>query len=85
MKQFKKDCEKQKKFFLDVLKKNREKYGKISAYGATSKSTTILNFCNVGTNYIDCIYDTTIKLISFLLANIYLSKIIMSLYLKIIR
>ena len=60
MKQFKKDCEKQKKFFLDVLKKNREKYGKISAYGATSKSTTILNFCNVGTNYIDCIYDTTI-------------------------
>ena len=32
---------------------------KICGYGATSKSTTILNYCGIDTNYIDCIYDTT--------------------------
>ena len=28
-------------------------------YGATSKSTTILNYCNVGSELIDFIVDTT--------------------------
>ena len=33
--------------------------GKICGYGATSKSTTILNYCNIDNRMIDCIYDTT--------------------------
>ena len=26
---------------------------------ATAKSTTVLNYCDIGPNLIDCIYDTT--------------------------
>tara|TARA_B110000503_G_C7146150_1_gene413067 strand:- start:450 stop:1589 length:1140 start_codon:yes stop_codon:yes gene_type:complete len=59
IKKFKLDCQKQKLFFVNNLKKIVKKYGKISAYGATSKSTTILNYCNIDNKYIDCIYDTT--------------------------
>ena len=36
------------------LKKER-----ICGYGATSKSTTILNYCNIDNKIIDCIFDTT--------------------------
>ena len=32
---------------------------KISGYAATSKSTTILNYCNLNKDIIDCIFDTT--------------------------
>ena len=32
---------------------------KICGYGATSKSTTILNFCKINKEMIDCIFDTT--------------------------
>ena len=31
----------------------------ICGYAATSKSTTILNYCGIGTNFIDYICDTT--------------------------
>ena len=45
-------------FFL-VPKKVKEDGNKIVGYGATSKSTTILNFFGLDSNSIDCIYDTT--------------------------
>lgn len=32
---------------------------KICGYGATSKSTTILNYCDIDNTMIDCIFDTT--------------------------
>ena len=32
---------------------------KICGYGATSKSTTILNYCKINNKMIDCIFDTT--------------------------
>ena len=32
---------------------------KICGYGATSKSTTILNYCGIDNSMIDCIFDTT--------------------------
>jgi methylation protein EvaC len=56
---FKKDCEKSKmklKKTLDIYKNEGKK---IAGYAATSKSTTILNYCNIGTNIIDFICDTT--------------------------
>ena len=43
---------------MNKILKNR---GKICGYGATSKSTTILNYCNITNKMIDCIYDTTPK------------------------
>ena len=32
---------------------------KIVGYGATAKSCTILNFCKIGSSFIDYFYDTT--------------------------
>ena len=56
---FKKRCEKSKK---DLIKKiNRLKKDKkiIAGYGATSKSTTILNYCGIDYKKIKFICDTT--------------------------
>ena len=56
---FKSDCEKSReklRMSLDEFKKNNKK---IAGYAATSKSTTILNYCNIGTETIDYICDTT--------------------------
>ena len=57
--EFKNNCEASKKKILDKIKSIKEKGGSICGYAATSKSTTILNYCNIGTNYIDYICDTT--------------------------
>tara|TARA_B100000579_G_scaffold315483_1_gene264976 strand:- start:1071 stop:2249 length:1179 start_codon:yes stop_codon:yes gene_type:complete len=56
---FKKNCEISKERVLEKLNFFKKKGLKISGYAATSKSTTILNYCNIGTDMIDCIYDTT--------------------------
>jgi methylation protein EvaC len=44
-----------KKKIIEIKKKGF----KICGYGATSKSTTILNFCKINKEMIDCIFDTT--------------------------
>jgi len=43
---------------LTKLKKNNKK---IISYGATYKSATIFNYCNIGTNFIDYVIDTTLN------------------------
>ena len=56
---FKKNCENSKKKLkrkINELKKNKKK---IAGYGATSKSTTILNYCKINHKDIDFICDTT--------------------------
>ena len=57
--EFKKNCEiskyKLNKKINDFLKKGKT----ISGYAATSKSTTILNYCNIGKDKINYICDTT--------------------------
>ena len=57
--EFKKNCELSKEKTLQSLFEFKKKGLKISGYAATSKSTTILNYCGIGTDLIDCIYDTT--------------------------
>ena len=56
---FKNNCElskiKTKNSLLNFKKNNY----KIAGYAATSKSTTILNYCNINNNLIDYICDTT--------------------------
>jgi methylation protein EvaC len=47
-----------KKLILKI-KKILSNGNKICGYGATSKSTTILNFCKINNKMIECIYDTT--------------------------
>ncbi|MFL2889659.1 MAG: class I SAM-dependent methyltransferase [Pelagibacteraceae bacterium] len=56
---FKKNCESSKKKIISELKIFKEKGKKISGYAATAKSTTLLNYCNIGTETIDFICDTT--------------------------
>ena len=56
---FKKNCEISKKKLLNKLNFFKKKKYTIAGYAATSKSTTILNYCNIGTKYIDYICDTT--------------------------
>ena len=56
---FKKGCEASKKKLIRKLKNYKKRKLKIAGYAATSKSTTILNYCKIGTNYIDYISDTT--------------------------
>ena len=56
---FKYNCEISKEKLLDKLSKIKKQGKKICGYAATSKSTTILNYCNIGNEIIDCIFDTT--------------------------
>jgi methylation protein EvaC len=58
-KSFKKNCEISRKNLLTKLNFFKKRKYKIAGYAATSKSTTILNYCNIGINYIDYICDTT--------------------------
>jgi methylation protein EvaC len=61
---FKKNCEDSKNNLVTKLLKLKQNKKIICGYGASSKSTTVLNYCNIGTNIIDCIYDTTIEKIN---------------------
>jgi SAM-dependent methyltransferase len=58
-KRFKNNCELSKKRFRNNLLKIKNKKQKIFGYGATSKSTTILNYCEIGKDIIDYIVDTS--------------------------
>jgi methylation protein EvaC len=58
-KKFKNNCEKYRTD-LQTLLKDIKSHGKsIAGYAATSKSTTIINYCGITTDHLDCIYDTT--------------------------
>ncbi len=52
-------CEVTKIGFKDRLIKAKEDNKRVIGYGATSKSTTILNYCDVGPELIEFITDTT--------------------------
>ncbi len=59
MLEFSKNVEQNKIALVKILKDISNKNHKICGYAATSKSTTILNYCNIDENLIDCIFDTT--------------------------
>ena len=56
---FAKNCELSKRDTLNTLNKIKDERKKVVGYGATSKSTTILNYCNIDSELIDYIVDTT--------------------------
>ena len=56
---FRANCESSKEKFISALKKYKQDGKKVVGYGATSKSTTILNYCKIGPDLIDFISDTT--------------------------
>lgn len=56
---FKKKVKASKKKLINKINNILKKNEKICGYGATSKSTTILNYCGINNKMVDCIYDTT--------------------------
>ena len=58
-KQFRKNCEKYRSDLLYLLNDIKSQGMSITGYAATSKSTTIINYCDISTDHLDCIYDTT--------------------------
>jgi methylation protein EvaC len=46
---------------LNIFKRLKRKNKKIISYGATYKSTTVFNYCKIGTNLIDYVTDTTLN------------------------
>ena len=56
---FKKKCELSKENIKDKIIKLKNENKSICGYAATSKSTTILNYCGIGNDHIDYICDTT--------------------------
>lgn len=58
-KKFSDDVKKSKERLVKKLKELKLSGKKIISYGATSKSTTIFNYCEIDTDLIDYIVDTT--------------------------
>ena len=58
-KKFKENCEISKRDLKKKIIELKNKEKKICGYAATSKSTTILNYCDIGPDLIDYITDTT--------------------------
>lgn len=50
---------KSKNELIDILKKIKSENKKVLSYGATSKSTTIFNYCGIDRTLIDCVSDTS--------------------------
>ena len=57
--EFAKRCLRRKEELVTLLQKLRAEDYAIAGYAATSKSTTVLNFCNLGVNEIAFIVDST--------------------------
>jgi methylation protein EvaC len=58
-KKFRVECEASRERLLRRLKLEREAGRRVVGYGATSKSTTILNYCSIGPELVEFISDTT--------------------------
>lgn len=56
---FRKNVERSRADLVGLLRDLKAKGKRIAGYGATSKSTTILNYCGIGPDLIDYISDTT--------------------------
>jgi len=56
---FAKKVEKSKNDLISLLLELKRNGKTVAGYAATSKSTTILNYCQIGPELITCIYDTT--------------------------
>ena len=56
---FKSNCEKSRKNLIEKIASFKKQGKSICGYAATSKSTTILNYCNINSDQIDYICDTT--------------------------
>ena len=57
--QFRKNCETSRTELLALLEKLRKEGKRVVGYGATSKSTTVNNYCGIGPKHMEFVSDTT--------------------------
>jgi methylation protein EvaC len=57
--QFRRNCETSRAALVGLLERLRNEGKRVVGYGATSKSTTILNYCGIRPEHIEFISDTT--------------------------
>jgi methylation protein EvaC len=57
--QFRVNCEASRDNLIQTLESLRQKGKRVVGYGATSKSTTVTNYCGVGPQHVEFISDTT--------------------------
>ena len=56
---FRKNCENSRDSLMDILSRLRQEGQRVVGYAATSKSTTIINYCGITAEHIEFISDTT--------------------------
>lgn len=56
---FRENCECSRTMLVNILKDLKAKGKRVAGYAATSKSTTVLNYCDIGPELIEYISDTT--------------------------
>lgn len=56
---FRKNCEASRQTLVHLLESLRREGKRVVGYGATSKSTTVTNYCRIGPEHIEFISDTT--------------------------
>jgi methylation protein EvaC len=57
--QFKRNCENSRTRLMQVLEQLRNDGKRVVGYGATSKSTTVTNYCGISAQHLEFISDTT--------------------------
>jgi methylation protein EvaC len=57
--QFKRNCEQSRTLLMQTLNDLRQKGKRVVGYGATSKSTTVTNYCGITPAHVEFISDTT--------------------------
>ena len=57
--QFKENCEISRELLKQTLEDLRDEHKRIVGYGATSKSTTVTNYCGITSDLVEFISDTT--------------------------
>jgi methylation protein EvaC len=57
--QFARSCAQSRSDLLHLLRDLKREGKSIVGYAATSKSTTVMNYCSITADILDCIYDTT--------------------------
>jgi methylation protein EvaC len=56
---FKENCESSRAALLQTLERLRTQCKRVVGYGATSKSTTVINYCGITPSHVEFISDTT--------------------------
>jgi methylation protein EvaC len=56
---FRKNCERYRDDLMSLLNDMRQRDKRVIGYAATSKSTTIINYCGITRDHIEFISDTT--------------------------